>query len=104
MPKSASYVRISELMRKYDLTLVFNPNLKDADRKKLLTTIKDWLGKVKFSKEEEWGQKALAYSIKKEVSGFYVNFSFESDEAIPMDFEKKITAQDKILRHLLLKA
>ena len=89
-------------MRKYDLVLVLKPSLKEAEQKKVLATVKDWLGKVKVTKEDQWGQKALSYPIKKEVAGVYVNVFFESEEAVAKDFEKKVIENDNILRHLLL--
>ena len=48
-------------MRTYELVLVMKPSVKEADRKKLLEQVKGWLGTVKVTKEEDWGQKALAY-------------------------------------------
>lgn len=90
-------------MRKYDLILVLRTSLKDADRKKILSGVKDSLGKAKVSKEDDWGQKALSYPIQREVSGYYVSLGIESDDALPSDFEKKLTAQDDVLRHLLVR-
>lgn len=89
-------------MRQYKLILVIRSSLKDAERKKLLGSIKDFLGKVKITKEEDLGQKALAYPIKKEVSGVFAKVEFEA-EAVLQDFEKKILNNDDVLRHLLIK-
>ncbi len=103
-------------MRTYELTLVLRPTLKEADRKKLLETIKDWLGHVKIAKENDWGQKALAYPIKKEDAGYYVMLELEVEDAkvsakdkvskptgVPEDLEQRIIRTDNILRHLLLR-
>lgn len=89
-------------MRTYELVLVLKSGLKDADRKKVLDGIKSWLGKVKFSKEEEMGQKPLSYPIKKEASGFFQSFVFEAD-TIPGDLEKRILNEGEVLRHLLIR-
>ncbi|HBB76289.1 MAG: 30S ribosomal protein S6 [Candidatus Levybacteria bacterium GW2011_GWC1_40_19] len=90
-------------MRKYDLVLVLRTSLKEADRKKILSGVKDSLKDAKISKEEDWGQKPLSYPIKREVSGFYVNIDIESENALPSDFEKRITSQDSVLRHILIR-
>ncbi len=106
-------------MRLYELVLVLRPSLKEADRKKLFTTIKDWLkpaspsqgGGVKITKEDDWGQKPLAYAIQHEESGHYYMLGIESDPeaggsgkgGIPKDFEQRITRQDNVIRHLLLR-
>ena len=86
----------------YNLTLVLRSTLKDTDRKKLLDSVKDLLGKAKIT-EKEWGQKALAYPIKKEVSGFFVNLLVDTEEVVSKDFEKRILNNDGVLRHLFLR-
>jgi small subunit ribosomal protein S6 len=90
-------------MRSYQLVLVLNTALTEANRKKFLETVKSWIGKAKFTKEEEWGEKVLAYTIKRMNSGFFQNFVFEVEETLAVDLEKKLTASDNVLRHLLLR-
>ena len=55
-------------MRLYELVLVLRTSLSEADRKKLVDQVKKALGDIKVTKEEEWGQKPLAYAIKKEIA------------------------------------
>jgi small subunit ribosomal protein S6 len=90
-------------MRNYQLVVVLKTSLSEANRKKFVETVKGWIGDVKFTKEEEWGEKVLAYVIKRENSGFFQNFVFEAKEELSKDLEKKITASDNVLRHLLLR-
>ena len=104
-------------MRTYDLVVVLRPSLKDAERKKLVDGIKTNLKGMKIAKEEEWGQKPLAYTIKKEAAGNYFLFKLETasasnaanangvgaEETIPAGFEQKLLTNDNILRHLLLR-
>ena len=90
-------------MRVYELVLVLKTSLSEANRKKLLETIKGFLPDFKIVKEEEWGQKPLSYSIKKENAGHYLNWLFELKGELPKDFEKRLITNDNILRHLLLK-
>jgi ribosomal protein S6 len=89
-------------MRTYELVLVVKPSVKEADRKKFLEQVKGWLGEVKISKEEDWGQKALAYPIKKEDSGHYFQLFLEG-ESVPADLETKIFQNTQVLRHLLVR-
>lgn len=89
-------------MRQYKLVLVLKSTLSDAERKKFLEGLKTWLSELKIVKENEWGQKPLAYSIKKQVSGFYIELALEG-EKIPADLEKKLITSDNVLRHLLLR-
>ena len=89
-------------MRTYELVLVIRPSVKEADRKKLLDQVKEWLGSVKVTKEDDLGQKALAYPIKKENAGYYVTLHLES-ETFPSDFETRLLRNSNVIRHLLLK-
>ncbi|MBP9716744.1 MAG: 30S ribosomal protein S6 [Candidatus Levybacteria bacterium] len=86
----------------YQLTLVINSALKEADQKKLLEGIKSGFGKAKIE-EKSWGQKALSYPIKKEVSGAFFHWNIETEEVIDKGFETKLINNDKVLRHLLLR-
>jgi len=90
-------------MRTYQLVVVLNSTLSEANRKKFIETVKSWAGDAKFIKEEAWGEKALAYTIKRMNSGFFQNFVFEVKETLAVDLEKKLTASDNVLRHLLLR-
>jgi ribosomal protein S6 len=89
-------------MKTYQLVLVLKTSLTEANRKKFIETVKGYLKGAKFTKEEEWGEKTLAYAIKKEKSGFYLNFLLELAN-IPMDFEKKLTTNENVLRHLVIR-
>lgn len=102
-------------MRTYELALVLRPSIKEADRKKFLGTVKEWLGKVTVVKEHDWGQKALAYPIKKEDAGYYFMWELEIEDpkvlakekhikgGLPEDFETRLIRSDSVIRHLLLR-
>lgn len=89
-------------MRIYELVLVMQPSLKEADRKKVLGQVKEWLGSIKITKEDDWGQKALAYPIKKEDAGYYYMLQLEG-ENLPSDMEQRVLRHENIIRHLLLR-
>lgn len=90
-------------MRLYDLVLVFKSALSEEKCKKLGDTVVSFAKGTKVVKMEDWGSKPLSYPIKKEVSGHYVYFALENETGVSTDFEKKILAQDDILRHLLVR-
>ncbi len=90
-------------MKNYQLVLVLKSSLSEGNRKKFVETVKTWLKDAKFTKEEEWGEKVLSYPIKRENSGFYLNFLFDLKDEFSKDFEKRLTTNENILRHLLLR-
>jgi ribosomal protein S6 len=73
----------------YNLTLVLRSTLKDADRKKLVDSVKDGFGKAKVT--------------EKEVSGYFVSMIAEPEEVLKADFEKRLFNNNDVLRHLLLR-
>ncbi|KKP80829.1 MAG: 30S ribosomal protein S6 [Candidatus Levybacteria bacterium GW2011_GWB1_35_5] len=89
-------------MRNYQLILVLKASLTEANRKKLLETVKGFLKSGKVSKQEDLGEKQLAYPIKKEGKGVYFNFLFETDENLK-EMEKNLISNEDILRSLLLR-
>jgi ribosomal protein S6 len=89
-------------MKTYQLVLVLKTSLSEANRKKFIETVKGYLKGAKFTKEEDWGEKTLAYAIKKEKSGFYLNLLLELAN-LPADFEKKLTTNENVLRHLVIR-
>lgn len=86
----------------YNLTLILKPDIKEADRAKLIKEISDSFGKAKIT-EKEWGEKALSYTIEKQKSGYYISINAETEEVVAKDFEKSLYNDKRILRHLLLR-
>lgn len=89
-------------MRLYELVLVLKSSLSETERKKLIDLIKSWFSDLKFAKEEDWGQKVLAYPIKRELSGSYLCFQLEG-ESVSSDLEKRLLSNEQVLRHLLVR-
>ena len=90
-------------MRLYELILIIKSSLTEKERTKILDTIRGWFKGAKISKDESWGQKPLAYTIKRELSGVYHLFQLESEKGLPEDLEKKLIASEQVLRHLLIR-
>ncbi|MCL5746691.1 MAG: 30S ribosomal protein S6 [Patescibacteria group bacterium] len=93
-------------MRTYELAVVLRGSLTQAEREKLLDKIKSLIHDIKIAKIDSWGEKALSYPIKKESLGFYFLMALEQqgDKAVSFsDLEKKLLAEEDILRHLLVR-
>jgi len=90
-------------MRLYEIVLVLKSSLKDDERKKLVTGVKDALKDFKIIKDEEWGLKPLAYKIKKELSGHFHLMHVEGENGIAKDFETSLIRNENILRHILIR-
>jgi ribosomal protein S6 len=53
-------------------------------------------------KEENLGEKTLAYSIKKNHTALFYIFQIEIDKKNISELKKKLNFNDKILRYLLV--
>ena len=82
---------------KYELTFLTK---EETELKNVKELIESFRGKV--VKEEKWGEKTFAYSIKKNHTALFYNFLFEVDKKNVSELKKKLNFNDKILRYLLL--
>lgn len=91
-------------MRDYELTMVIDPDLKEADQIKLIAKVEKLItdAKGKSLKPVSWGKKELAYPIKKKSFGsyFFLALSLSPEELTNID--KKIRLEEEIIRYLLI--
>jgi small subunit ribosomal protein S6 len=92
-------------MRKYELMMIIDPTLSDADRKTLLGEIKDELThqNAKIVVTDEWGVKNLAYKINKSATGYYVLYTIESMGAGFFEITKSFNLKKTIWRHMFVR-
>ncbi len=92
-------------MNSYLLTLVLKPSLDEKARKELLMEMKKkMLGDLgKVVKEDLWGERDLAYPIKKNAKGYYVHFEFETLPNVAKDLDKNLKVEEDIIRYLLIR-
>lgn len=90
-------------MRTYELVLVLQPALTDAQRKKLLDGLKEWIKPATLAKENALGVKPLAYKIKQQTSGYYTVLHLEAESGLEKGFEKRLITNEDVLRHLLIR-
>ena len=82
---------------KYELTFLTK---EETELKNIKELVESYKGTV--TKEEKWGEKTLAYSIKKNHTAIFYNFQFEIDKKNVLEFKNKLNSNEKILRYLLL--
>lgn len=88
-------------MNSYNLTLVLKPDLEEKTRQALLESLKMKFAKIE--KEDLWGQRSLAYPIKKQTSGYYAHFVIEAEPKIAKDLDKTLRSEEDIIRYLLIR-
>ncbi len=93
------------MKRRYELTVIFSPELSTTDLKKSQKSVEDlivkWEGKL--VKKDDWGTRDLAYEIDKQTKGVYWFYLIE----IPGKSIKELTSALRlsmgIMRYLLIR-
>lgn len=88
-------------MNSYLLTLVIKNDLKEEERKKLLTSVTEKFGKLE--KQDLWGVKNLSYPIEHQDKAYFAHFEFEADPKTVPPLDKMIKLNEDIIRYLLIR-
>lgn len=91
-------------MKKYELVYVLQPNLEEEAKNVVLNKVKDIIesrnGQV--DKIDTWGNKKLAYEIKKFTEGYYVLAHFTSDIDAPKEIDRNLKINETVIRHMIV--
>ena len=92
-------------MQKYELTIVFDSKTSAAKRKTVREGIEKTvtLLKGKMQTVEDWGEKDLAFKIKKAPKGVFVHFPLELSSDSAKKLLEKMRTEDAIIRYLLIR-
>ena len=92
-------------MKKYEIMYILDANLDEANRKNVIETLNKILtdNGAKISDVNEWGNRELAYEIKKQTRGYYVVTTLTSSDAKATDeFNRLAKINNNVLRHMIV--
>ncbi len=84
-------------MAKYELTFLLSEEAESKKIKELLESLA-----VKVDSEENWGQKTLAYRVKKNHTAYFYNWTLDVDQTKVAELKRRLNFHEKLLRYLLL--
>jgi small subunit ribosomal protein S6 len=89
-------------MRRYETVFIANSELTDEDRQSLIDKIHGLLpeGQAVLVKLDEWGNKRLAYEVKKQTRGYYVLMDYCGDGVLVKELERNMRLDDRILKYM----
>lgn len=92
-------------MNQYETGFIIAPNLTEEETTALISQMAEVVTakKGRMIKQDLWGKRKLAYSIKRFNEGFYVFFTYEGTPAVPAELERKFKQTDAILRFMTIK-
>ena len=84
-------------MKTYEITFITKEEPKESSVKATLETFGGRILNI-----SSLGQKTFVYPISKEKAGFYTTYLFEMEAEKIQDFNRKLSQDDEILRHLII--
>lgn len=89
-------------MRKYETIVISDPDLQDQTRKELFEKVSNIITKENgiLLDLDEWGNKKLAYEIKKKVRGYYACLTYGGDGELVKELERNMRLSDGILKYM----
>lgn len=93
-------------MRRYEMVLVADPTIPEAEHDRLLTTFEEFVGAQggAVHKVDRWGRRKLAYPIKKHTEGNYTVLLFDGSVELEKEMLRRIKLSDQWLRYLSVRA
>ena len=96
---------MSEKIAQYDLNVILDPNLSETQ----VATEKDAVAaqierdKGDVIELDEWGNKRLAYPIRKQSEGYYLIYTLNLPVDTPKVIETALRQRDNVMRVLAVK-
>lgn len=93
-------------MKKYEIMYILDSNLDEENRKSVVESLNKIItdNGAKIHEVNEWGNRELAYEIKKHKRGYYVVFTLESENSQAInEFDRLAKINNNVLRHIIIK-
>lgn len=93
------------MLREYDFTIITRGDLPEGESSKVLSGYEGLMTRDggEILKRDDWGSKKLAYPIKKQFRGNYVNYDFVGSPASVAEMERLMRIDDNVLRYLVVR-
>ena len=88
--------------KRYETAILFDPELPEDARKEFLVKLTGIVAAFKGEvlKTDDWGNRKLAYPIRKKSNAFYTFLLYTGDRGVVEEVERNIKIFEGILRHL----
>jgi len=89
-------------MRRYEQIVILDSDLSESERSPVFDRLKELIPQYKgfLIDIDEWGQKKLAYEIKKKPRGFYAQVNFCGFGDLVDEMERFFRIDDRILKYM----
>ncbi len=89
-------------MRRYETIVIIDPDLSNEQRLPVFERLKDLIVRQGgfLVIVDEWGDKRLAYEIKKKSRGYYVRLDFCGTGALVNEMERFFRIDEKVIKYM----
>ena len=89
-------------MRRYETIVILDPDISEDGRAPVFDRISDTIsqGNGFLVLRDDWGNRKLAYEIKKKPRGFYTRFDFCGTGIIVDEIERFCRIDDRVMKYL----
>ena len=90
-------------MKKYEVIYILDTAVGEEKIKELVEKFSAFISsKGTIENTEEWGNRKLAYEIKKKTEGYYVVVNFEASVEVPSELERQFKITEEVLKYLIV--
>ena len=91
-------------MRKYETVFISDPDLQDQARADLFDKVRNIIAKENgiLLNFDEWGNKKLAYEIKKKLRGHYVCVTYGGTGELIKELERNFRLSDDVIKFMTI--
>lgn len=89
-------------MRRYETIIIIDPDAQEDARSGLIERVNELIPQHGgFVVElDDWGQRRMAYEIKKKIRGHYTRFDFCGNGALVDEMERNFRIDDRVLKYM----
>ena len=91
-------------MRKYETIFISDPDLQDQARTDLFEKVRNIIAKENgiLLDFDDWGNKKLAYEIKKKIRGHYVCLTYGGTGELVKELERNFRLSDDVMKFMTI--
>ena len=89
-------------MRRYETFVIINPDLSLEQREPLIGRVEELITQMDgfLVNKDDWGERKLAYDIKKKTRGYYLRFDYCGLAPLVNEIERFFRIDDRALKYM----
>ena len=89
-------------MRRYETFVIIDPELSQDQREPLIGRVEELISQMEgfLVLTDDWGERKLAYDIKKKGRGYYVRFDYCGSAPLVNEIERFFRIDDRALKYM----